>query len=125
MPSEWNPPAAIDFQKCFPSEGKVRMKYFSFGRLAGGGLLILLGTFPLLKAATNGYHLLKKYTFGAAEGSTREYFDYITVDSAARRVSTGVTRSFRPTMMLMGTSTAESPLSCTLHPLQEPWRELP
>jgi hypothetical protein len=45
------------------------MKYFSFGRLASGGLLILLGTFPLLKAATNGYHLLKKYTFGAAEGA--------------------------------------------------------
>jgi len=33
-----------------------------------------------------GYHLLKKYPFGAAEGSSREYFDYITVDSAARRV---------------------------------------
>ena len=33
-----------------------------------------------------GYHLLKKYPFGAAEGSTREYFDYITVDSSARRV---------------------------------------
>jgi DNA-binding beta-propeller fold protein YncE len=32
------------------------------------------------------YHLLKKYTFSAAEGSTREYFDYITVDSPARRV---------------------------------------
>jgi DNA-binding beta-propeller fold protein YncE len=49
-------------------------------------LLILLGTVPLLMAATNGYHLLKKYSFGAAEGSTREYFDYITVDSIARRV---------------------------------------
>jgi len=47
---------------------------------------MLLGTFSLLMAATNGYHLLKKYAFGAAEGSTREYFDYITVDSAARRV---------------------------------------
>jgi DNA-binding beta-propeller fold protein YncE len=30
--------------------------------------------------------LLKKYSFGPAEGSSREYFDYITVDSAARRV---------------------------------------
>ncbi|OLB34691.1 MAG: hypothetical protein AUH11_17280 [Acidobacteria bacterium 13_2_20CM_57_17] len=49
-------------------------------------LVILLGTFSLSMAATNGYHLLKKYSFGAAEGSTREYFDYITVDSAARRV---------------------------------------
>jgi DNA-binding beta-propeller fold protein YncE len=37
-------------------------------------------------AATGGYHLLTKYAFGAAEGSTREYFDYITVDSSARRV---------------------------------------
>jgi len=39
-----------------------------------------------LVAASAGYHLLKKYSFGAAEGSTREYFDYISVDSAARRV---------------------------------------
>jgi hypothetical protein len=34
----------------------------------------------------SGYHLLKTYMFGAAPGSTSEYFDYITVDSAARRV---------------------------------------
>jgi DNA-binding beta-propeller fold protein YncE len=61
------------------------MKAYSFGRRASV-LLILLSTFPLLIAATGGYHLLKKYPFGAAEGSTREYFDYITVDSAARRV---------------------------------------
>src|ERR1700682_1616275 len=62
------------------------MKSYSLGRLPGSVLLILLSTFPLLIAATGGYHLLKKYTFGAAEGSTREYFDYITVDSSARRV---------------------------------------
>jgi DNA-binding beta-propeller fold protein YncE len=36
--------------------------------------------------AAGSYHLLAKYPFGAAEGSTREYFDYITADSAARRV---------------------------------------
>jgi DNA-binding beta-propeller fold protein YncE len=47
---------------------------------------ILLGAFALAMAAEGGYHLLKKYPFGAAEGSTREYFDYITVDSSARRV---------------------------------------
>jgi YVTN family beta-propeller protein len=47
---------------------------------------ILLGAFALATAAAGGYHLLKKIPFGAAEGSTREYFDYITVDSAARRV---------------------------------------
>src|SRR5256885_2907953 len=62
------------------------MKSYGFGRLASGMLLLTLGTFSLSMAATNGYHLLKKYSFGAAEGSTREYFDYITIDSAARRV---------------------------------------
>ena len=62
------------------------MKSYHWGRIASAMLLLLLGTFSLAMAATNGYHLLKKYSFGAAEGSTREYFDYITVDSAARRV---------------------------------------
>ena len=47
---------------------------------------ILMGAFVLASAATGGYHLLHKYGFGAAEGSTREYFDYITMDSSARRV---------------------------------------
>ena len=40
----------------------------------------------LAAAAAGGYHLLKKYSFPEAMGSTREYFDYITVDSASRRV---------------------------------------
>jgi hypothetical protein len=62
------------------------MKSYGLARLASVLLLILLGSFSLLMAAPNEYRLLKKYTFGAAEGSTREYFDYITVDSAARRV---------------------------------------
>ncbi|PWU02527.1 MAG: YVTN family beta-propeller domain-containing protein [Terriglobia bacterium] len=35
--------------------------------------------------AVGGYHLIKKIPLGAAEGGG-EYFDYITVDSAARRV---------------------------------------
>jgi len=56
------------------------------GRLAIGLSLTLLAAFPLLIAADSGYRLIKKYSFGAAEGSTREYFDYITVDSAPRRV---------------------------------------
>ena len=49
---------------------------------------ILCGAAALLGVvrATESYHLLKKYSIGQAEGSTREYFDYITVDSAARRV---------------------------------------
>jgi YVTN family beta-propeller protein len=46
--------------------------------------MLLLGF--ALAGASSGYHLLKKYTFGAAVGSTNEYFDYVTVDSSARRV---------------------------------------
>jgi YVTN family beta-propeller protein len=40
-------------------------------------------------AADSGYHLLKTYPFGAAPGASTEYFDYVTVDSAARRVYLG------------------------------------
>lgn len=57
-----------------------------FGYFSIGGLLVALSAASLVAAAAGGYHLLKKYSFGAAEGSTREYFDYVTVDSAARRV---------------------------------------
>src|SRR6266436_2023472 len=68
------------------SQGRDRMKFYSVGRIASGVLVIVLSAFSLMTAAAPGYHLLKKYSFGAAEGATREYFDYITVDSAARRV---------------------------------------
>jgi DNA-binding beta-propeller fold protein YncE len=61
------------------------MKSRMLGPIVGAALLIILTGFSL-SAAASGYHFLKKYTFGPAEGSTREYFDYITVDSAARRV---------------------------------------
>src|SRR5208337_1294334 len=56
------------------------------GRLATGVSVLLAGAFALALAVTGSYHLLNKYTFGPAEGSTREYFDYITVDSSTRRV---------------------------------------
>jgi DNA-binding beta-propeller fold protein YncE len=66
-------------------------KFSNFGRTAGFAHLLSVAALSLaggavLVAAATGYHLLKKYTFGAAEGSAREYFDYITVDSGARRV---------------------------------------
>ncbi len=61
------------------------MKLHRFALLAASAV-ILLGAVSFLMAAAPGYHLLKKYSFGPAEGSTREYFDYITVDSAARRI---------------------------------------
>lgn len=62
------------------------MNTHRFARLAGGALIVLLATISLTLAVAPGYHLLKKYAFGAAPGSTREYFDYVAVDSAARRV---------------------------------------
>src|SRR6202140_886443 len=48
------------------------------------GLLVFVSL--TLARPDSGYHLLKTYKFDAAPGSTTEYFDYITVDSAARRV---------------------------------------
>ncbi len=48
--------------------------------------LLLLGSLAVARPPEGSYHLLNQYSFGAAEGSTREYFDYITVDSSARRV---------------------------------------
>ena len=64
---------------------------FGFGRAVDRVVFVVIcaiavGAAGVGMGATSGYHLLKKYSFGAAEGSTREYFDYITVDSPARRV---------------------------------------
>ncbi len=59
---------------------------FFFTRSRFVAVVLFLGAVTVAVASTGGYHLLKKYSFGAAQGSTREYFDYITVDSAARRV---------------------------------------
>lgn len=61
------------------------MRSNGFGRVTACVVFALAGIAAVM-AATGGYHLLKKYPFPAAEGSTREYFDYVTVDSAARRV---------------------------------------
>ena len=47
--------------------------------------LVLLGTVGLARPSGSGYHLLKTVPIGAApEGA--EYFDYVTVDPANRRV---------------------------------------
>jgi DNA-binding beta-propeller fold protein YncE len=45
----------------------------------------LFGAVALASPAGSGYHLIKKVPLGAAPGGG-EYFDYVTVDSAARRV---------------------------------------
>src|SRR5579872_2552231 len=49
-----------------------------------GASLLLLGICAA-GFAQPAYHLLKKISFGAAEGG-REYFDYLTFDPAARRI---------------------------------------
>ena len=46
--------------------------------------LILLASGIAAFAAGDSYHLINKISFGAADGG-REYFDYINVDSGARR----------------------------------------
>jgi hypothetical protein len=45
----------------------------------------LFGAVILASPPGSGYHLIKKIPLGAAPGGG-EYFDYVTVDSAARRV---------------------------------------
>src|SRR5690349_4746611 len=46
--------------------------------------LLVFGTLALAAIPAGGYHLLKRIPLGAAEGGG-EYFDYITIDPAARR----------------------------------------
>lgn len=60
------------------------MKALMVRKILSAVLLIVAAA--LVVTAEGGYHLLKKYPFAAATGSTREYFDYIAVDSSARRV---------------------------------------
>src|ERR1700694_1533681 len=57
------------------------------GRWAAGLFCVCLGAyvFAAPPAGRGGYHLLKKVPLGAAPGDI-EYFDYINLDSAARRV---------------------------------------
>jgi YVTN family beta-propeller protein len=64
------------------------MKVSSYAKLALAFSIVLSAACVLAGSPSGGYHLLKKVPFGAApgSGSTREYFDYVVVDSAARRV---------------------------------------
>jgi DNA-binding beta-propeller fold protein YncE len=64
----------------------ISKRVLVLGPLALGVTLLTIGSFVIARPAGVTYHLLKKYSFGPAQGSTREYFDYITVDPSARRV---------------------------------------
>ncbi len=61
------------------------MKFSNLGRLAVGLSFLMFGTYTLASPPATSYHLLKKIPLPAAPGGI-EYFDYITVDSTARRV---------------------------------------
>jgi DNA-binding beta-propeller fold protein YncE len=61
------------------------MKFSTARAIVVLSALLLLGSVTFA-VPDSGYHLLKTYMFGAAPGSTGEYFDYITVDAATRRV---------------------------------------
>jgi len=64
------------------------MKFSRYARLTLVFSIVLSAACVLAGSPAAGYHLLKKVSFGAAPGSgaTGEYFDYVVVDSAARRV---------------------------------------
>ena len=61
------------------------MKLFGPSRIAVCLSLLAAGSFVVAGQVKGAYHLLKKYTLGAAPGGL-ESFDYITVNASARRV---------------------------------------
>jgi YVTN family beta-propeller protein len=64
------------------------MKVSSYAKLALVCSIVLSAACVLAGSPAGGYHQVKKVTYGAAPGvgATREYFDYVIVDAAARRV---------------------------------------
>lgn len=63
------------------------MKQVCLRALAAMLCSLLLAVPVLAEEQFGGYHLLKKVPLGSAtKGAQREYFDYITVDAAGRRV---------------------------------------
>ena len=61
------------------------MNVLCTARLATCFCLVLVGNITLASPAGSGYHLVKSVPLGAAPGDA-EYFDYISVDSAGRRI---------------------------------------
>jgi|SRR5665213_1567295 len=64
------------------------MKVSNQARLALAFSIVLSAAAVLAGSPKGGYHLLKTVTYGAAPGvgATREYFDYVIPDAAARRM---------------------------------------
>src|SRR5713101_10164005 len=68
------------------TQRRTSMSCLGLGRLAGCLSLVLIGIIAAASPQAVHYHLLKKVPLGAAADGGREYFDYVTVDSHARRV---------------------------------------
>jgi len=66
-------------------EGRVSMKISSSHRFAVCVSFLLLGSVALAGPPAVNYHLIKKVPLSAAPGG-KEYFDYITIDPAMRRL---------------------------------------
>src|SRR6516225_3109197 len=72
--------------------GQQNMRHGGSMRISWtSGLAVCFLTLSLValtdaQSPQGNYHLLKTYKLGPAEGSNFEYFDYVTVDSSARRV---------------------------------------
>src|SRR5579862_9366017 len=64
------------------------MKVSTYAKLTLIFSVVLSAACVLAAPPAGGYHLLKKVTYGAAPGigATREYFDYVIPDVAARRM---------------------------------------
>jgi DNA-binding beta-propeller fold protein YncE len=65
--------------------GNFMKKFPRLGFIVVGASLLLFGAHIVASAPAVNYHLLKTVSLPPAPGGS-EYFDYITVDSAARRV---------------------------------------
>src|ERR1700704_1085332 len=59
------------------------MKFSELHRPGVCAAVLLLGGLALANPPEGGYHLLTKYSLGAAPGG-KEYWDYITFDPASR-----------------------------------------
>src|SRR5258708_21139538 len=68
------------------SSRRISMSIKIVSRLAFCLFVVLLGVLAVASLPAVHYHLLKKVPLGAAAGGGREYFDYVTLDSKARRV---------------------------------------
>ena len=66
-------------------EGRISVRNLGLGRLVAVLFVLLLGFVAGASPQKSSYRLIKKVPLPAAPGGG-EYFDYITVDSAARRV---------------------------------------